>query len=73
MKQTTRLGLAMIGPCPCCLNLTGQFQLSKMAAQLSEAQIGLVIWLDCVVTVEGIPSLQVHAGKKPQKSDLIWL
>ena len=51
------------------LNVSGQLQLSKIAAQLSEAQIGLEICLDCDVTAEGIPSLQVHAGKIPQISD----
>ena len=66
--------MAVVGSLLCSLiGGIGQFQLSKMAAQLSEAQIGLVIWLDCDVTAEGIPRLQVHAGKITQKSDLIWL
>ena len=65
--------MAVVGSLLCSLNVSGQFQLSKMAAQLSEAQIGLEFWLDCDVTAGGIPSLQVHAGKIPQISDLIWL
>ena len=63
VKQTVRLGLAMIGPCSCCLNLTGQFQLSKMAAQLSESELGLEILLSCDVTTWDSPRITVHAGK----------
>ena len=69
-KQTT--GLAVVGSLLCCLNVSGQFHVSKMAAQLSESQGRLEIWLDCDVTAWGIFSLQVHAGKIGKKFDLIW-
>ena len=65
--------MATVGSLVCSLNVSGQFQLSKMAAQPSEPQVGLEFWMDCEVTAGGTPSLQVHAEKIPQISDKIWL
>ena len=59
----------MVGSLLCCLNLTGQLLLSKIAAEVSKAQIQLEIWLDCDVVAGGTPSLQVPAGKKDKISD----
>ena len=53
---------------PYCLNLTGQFQLSNMAAQLSEFELGLKILLGVDVSAWDSPKITVNAGKIGQIS-----
>ena len=57
------VGQAVIGSCLFFLNVSGQFQVSKMAAQLSECELGLEIWLRCDITAWDSPRITVHAGK----------
>ena len=62
------MGQAVIGSCLFFFNVSGQFQVSKMAAQLSKCELGLEIWLGYDVTARGIPRITVHAGKIGQIS-----
>ena len=55
--------LVVVGSLLCCLNVMGQFHLSKMAAQLSQSQGRLEICLDCDVTAWDSPRITEHAGK----------
>ena len=48
--------------------LVVEFQVSKMAAQLSECELGLEIWLGYDVMARRIPRITVHAGKIGQIS-----
>ena len=65
------MGQVVIGSCLFHLNVSGQFQVSKMAAQLSESELGLNIWLRYDVTAWGTPRITVHAGKIGKISDFI--
>ena len=67
-EQTVQVGQAVIGSCLFYLNVVGQFQLSKKAAQLNESDLGLEIWLGCDVMAWGIRRITVHAGKIGQIS-----
>ena len=58
----------MVGSLLCSLNVRGQFQLSKKAAQLSESELGLEILRGCDVTAWDSPRITVHAGKIGQIS-----
>ena len=66
-KQT--IGIAVIGPLLCCLTVIGQFQLSKMAAYISETQVGWVFLLSCDITAGDSFRIVVHAGKIGQHSE----
>ena len=68
-KHTT--GVAVVGSLLCSLNVTGQFLLRRMAAQLSDPELGLEIWLGCDVMAWGTPRITVHAGKIDKISDFI--